>query len=98
MAEVRGKAFARRGEAFHRVEGALARANLLAKWALVDREGVNQYPSQLTWFLGEKYRSSSLTPAVAGGAHSWGVRQWTSSVFRTEKDRCLGAVMRHKVR
>ena len=75
-----------------------ARANLRAKWALVDRDGVNQYPSHLTSFLGEKYRSSSLTPAVAGGALSWGVRQWTSSVFGTEKDRRLGAAMRHRVR
>ena len=69
-----------------------------AKWALVDRDGVNQYPSHLTSSLGEKYRSSSLTPEVEAGARSWGVRQWTSSVLGTEKDRRLGAAMWQRAR
>ena len=33
-----------------------ARESPRAKWALVDRDGVNQYPSHLTSSLGEKYR------------------------------------------
>ena len=79
-------------------KGPCARERRRAKWASVDRGGVNQYPSHLTSFLGEKYRSSSLTPAVEGGARSWGVRQWTSSVLGTEKDNRLGAAMRQRER
>ena len=75
-----------------------ARERRQAKWALVDRGGVNQYPSHLSSFLAEKYRSSSLTPAEEGGARSWCVRQWTSSVLGTEKDSRLGAAMRQRVR
>ena len=52
-----------------------ARASLLEKCALVEREGVNQYPSHLTSSLGEKYRSSSRIPAEEGGERSCGVRQ-----------------------
>ena len=60
------------GRRFTASKAPCARESLRAKWALEDREGVNQYPSHLTSCLGEKYRSSSLTPAEEGGARSWG--------------------------
>ena len=44
--------------------------SLLLKWALEESGGVNQYPSHLTVSLGEKYRSSSRTPAIEGGERS----------------------------
>ena len=52
-----------------------ARDRRWAKWALVDKDVVNQYPNHLISFLGAKYRSSSLTPAAEGGARYWGLRQ-----------------------
>jgi len=65
------------GRPFHGGESLLivsrapgARDSLLLKWVLVEREGVNQYPSHLTSSLGEKYRLSNRTPAVDGGERS----------------------------
>ena len=98
MAKVRRKAFARRREALHRVEGALGHGQPPGEVG-VSGQGWGKPVSQPSDFVfGGEVQVVKSDSRGSRGVRSWGVRPWTSSVFGTEKDRRLGAAMRHRER
>ena len=98
MAEVGREAFARRGEAFHRVKGTLSQGQPPGEVGVGGQGRGKPVPQPSDFVFGWEVQVVKPDACGGGGVRSWGVRQWTSSVFGTEKDNRLGAAVRHSER